>query len=607
MSRPILHPTRQLHEPKCFDGSRPRRGWAKVAVFVIMLAVISGLVYFGNILGASDQARGISDEPVKKPVRGELLITVVEDGNMESASNEDVKCQVAGGSSILWIVADGEYVNEGDKIVELDSSSLEDQISSQKNVFNAAKASLIQAQQDYEVALISVREYEEGTYKKDLQDHDKEITISQENLRSAESALEHAQMMFRKGYVSSNELDAQKFAVQRAELELASAETAKKVLEEFTKAKKLEELKSQADIAEARKDSEGAAFALEESRLNKLEAQKENCIIMAPQSGMIVYANERGSRFGGGQGAQIEEGASVRERQTMVRLPDLSKMQVKVNVHESKVEELKAGMPATIVVQGQKYRGVVQSIANQPEQTSWFQGNVKEYATIVKIDGDAEGLKPGMTSEVTILVARLQDVLYLPLACVVESKGRYYVWKSINGKPTRHEVQVGLSNESFVAINGGIDDETEVFENPMQFEQRYRSSNSEADSEDAAVDDFAGAAVPAASAEKGPAAKGGRPPQAGQGDRGAPQASGDRGASSPSGGRGEGGSSAGGQGGRGGDPSAFFDRLDSDKDGSISEEELPSFLKDRLTDIDTDGDKAISKEEFSEALKKMSQ
>ena len=66
-------------------------------------------------------------------------------------------------------------------------------------------------------------------------------------------------------------------------------------------------------------------------------------------------------------------------------------------------------------------------------------------------------------------------------------------------------------------------------------------------------------------------------------------------------------SSSRGRGGRGGDPSAFFDRLDSDKDGSISEEELPSFLKDRLTDIDTDGDKAISKEEFSEALKKMSQ
>ena len=592
MSRPILQPTRtQLHDPQCFGGSYPRRGWAKVAIFVIMLAVISGLVYFGNILGASDQGRSMSDEPVKKPIRGELLITVVEDGNMESASNKDVKCQVAGGSSILWIVPDGEYVNEGDRIVELDSSSLEDQISSQKNVFNNAKATLIQAQQDYQVALISVREYEEGTYKKDLQDHDKEITISQENLRSAESALEHAQMMFRKGYVSSNELDAQKFAVQRAQLELASAETAKTVLEQFTKAKKLEELQSQADIAEARKDSEEAAFALEESRLERLEAQKENCIITAPQSGMIVYANDRGSRFGGGQGASIEEGATVRERQNIIRLPDLSKMQVKVNVHESKVEELQAGMPASIVVQGQKYRGVVESIANQPEQTSWFQGNVKEYATIVKIDGDAEGLKPGMTSEVTILVARLQDVLYLPLACVVESKGMYYVWKSVSGEPKRHKVQVGLSNESFVEIKSGIDDETEVFENPMQFEQRYISSNSEAVSEEV-EDDFAGTTVPAKSAEKS-MPKGSGAPQAGQCNQGA---------ASSGGGRGGAGASSGS---RSSDPSALFDRLDKDKDGSISEEELPSFLKDRLSGIDTDGDKAISKEEFSEGLKSM--
>ena len=397
--------------------------------------------------------------------------------------------------------------------------------------------------------------------------------------------------MFRKGYVSSNELDAQKFAVQRAQLELASAETAKTVLEQFTKAKKLEELQSQADIAEARKDSEEAAFALEESRLERLEAQKENCIITAPQSGMIVYANDRGSRFGGGQGASIEEGATVRERQNIIRLPDLSKMQVKVNVHESKVEELQAGMPASIVVQGQKYRGVVESIANQPEQTSWFQGNVKEYATIVKIDGDAEGLKPGMTSEVTILVARLQDVLYLPLACVVESKGMYYVWKSVSGEPKRHKVQVGLSNESFVEIKSGIDDETEVFENPMQFEQRYISSNSEAVSEEA-EDDFAGATVPAKSAEKS-MPKGSGAPQAGQGNQGA---------ASSGGGRGGAGASSGS---RSSDPSALFDRLDKDKDGSISEEELPSFLKDRLSGIDTDGDKAISKEEFSEGLKSM--
>ena len=125
----------------------------------------------------------------------------------------------------------------------------------------------------------------------------------------------------------------------------------------------------------------------------------------------------------------------------------------------------------------------------------------------------------------------------------------------------------------------------------MQFEQRYISSNGEAVSEEA-EDDFAGATVPAKSAEKS-MPKGSGAPKAGQGDQGA---------ASSGGGRGGAGASSGS---RSSDPSAFFDRLDKDKDGSISEEELPSFLKDRLSGIDTDGDKAISKEEFSEGLKSM--
>ena len=61
-------------------------------------------------------------------VQGDLLVTVTEDGTLESAANVEVKCEVAGGSSILWIIDDGENVKKGDKIIELDSSTLEDQI-----------------------------------------------------------------------------------------------------------------------------------------------------------------------------------------------------------------------------------------------------------------------------------------------------------------------------------------------------------------------------------------------------------------------------------------------------------------------------------------------
>ena len=58
--------------------------------------------------------------------------------------------------------------------------------------------------------------------------------------------------------------------------------------------------------------------------------------------------------------------------QALVRLPDLSKMQVKVTIHESKVDQLRSGMSARVVIQDQEYEGKVISVANQPERTSWF-------------------------------------------------------------------------------------------------------------------------------------------------------------------------------------------------------------------------------------------
>ena len=79
-------------------------------------------------------------------------------------------------------------------------------------------------------------------------------------------------------------------------------------------------------------------------------------------------------------------------------------MQVNVKVHESKVEMLEPGLRAIVRVQGQDLKGRVEFVANQPEQGSFMAAKVQEYSTIVRIDGEQTGLKPGMTAEATILV-----------------------------------------------------------------------------------------------------------------------------------------------------------------------------------------------------------
>lgn len=397
--------------------------------------------------------------------RGELVVTITEDGNLESADNLDIKCEVAGGSTILWIVEDGKTVTQGDPLVRLESSQLEEQISLEKIAYEKARASHIQADKDYETAKISVQEYLEGTFRQSLQDMEAKITIAMANLRSAENSLEHTDRMFRKGYVNSLQLEAQQFAVERAKLDLESAKTAKFVLEEFTKRKTLTTLNSQFSAAEAKKNSEKAAFELEEARLKRLEGYLKKCRIEAPKTGMAVYANENRGRWGNQQ-SEIKEGAQVRDQQTILRLPDLGKMQVKVTVHESKVERIQRGMRAGIRIQGREFQGSVISVATQPEPGSWFSAAVKEYATIVKVDGQSEHLLPGMTAEVEILVAHLKNVITVPVAAVFELAGHTFCYVTTGDKVDRRAVEVGLSNDKFVELKKGVEEGDTVVLNP---------------------------------------------------------------------------------------------------------------------------------------------
>ncbi len=592
-----------------FDAVAPDRrngaGRWLVRAFVALVVVGLGAAGYAMLtqnLGADDNTGMLTHEVQRR----DLLITITEDGYLESASNLDIKCEVAGGSTILEIVEDGKLVEKGELLARLDSSQLEEQISQQNITFEKANATYIQAEKDHKVAEIALQEYLEGTYRLQLQDLETQITIALENLRAAENTLRHTERMFRKGYVSPLQRDSQQFAVERSKLELESARTAKDVLQRFTRMKTVEELQAQRDIAEAKKKSEKAGFELEKARLSRLQAQLTKCVIYAPQAGMVVYANEQSRhRFGSQQSGQVEEGATVREQQTMFRLPDLTEMQVKVAVHESKVDQVARGLRARIRIQDRECQGTVLSVANQPESTSFFSANVKEYATIVKIDGEQEGLKPGMTAEAEILIDHLKDVVTLPVAAIVEQRGKMYCWVKLSKRIERRSLVLGLSNDKFVEIKDGVAPGEHVILNPRAVVADANDQRDEAETVDVEKDfgsapkglpPESGRAAGPPRREGPPGAGGPRPPRAsGPRDGAAPDASGpDR-----RGGPGQRGPGQGGPGQRGPGRGGRGDlmQLDKDGDGKVSREEAPEGMRRFFDRLDGNGDGFIDKAE----------
>ena len=159
-------------------------------------------------------------------------------------------------------------------------------------------------------------------------------------------------------------------------------------------------------------------------------------------------------------------------------------MQVKVAVHESKIESLKRGMRAQVKIQDKIFTGTLESIANQPEPTSFFNATVKEYAAIVRIDGETKALRPGMTAEVEILVAHLKDALTLPVACVVEQRGGFFCWVKQGNAPERRPLVLGPSNDQFVEVKDGVSEGEEVLLNPRAVLPDAREDGSAAEPED---------------------------------------------------------------------------------------------------------------------------
>jgi multidrug resistance efflux pump len=559
-----------------------RRGSASRPLIAGLVAagLLTGVVVLGPDLLRATGLIGEESGPAvitHKVQRENLLITVTEDGNLESARNVDVKCEVLGGSTILWLIPDGTQVEKGQEIIRLDASGIEEQLRAQKGIYEKAVAAKIKAEKDASAASIAVQEYIEGTFVKEKQLVASQITVAMENLRSAQNILEHSQRMARKGFATPLQVEADQFAVRRAELDLDAAKTSELVLEKFTRAKMMEELEARRDAAIALAASEQANVELEKSKLDRLAAQFDKCIITAPQSGMAIYYKEN-SRWGSNSSG-IEEGAQVRERQTIVQIPDLAQMQAQVPVFEAFIDQVRPGMRAHLKVLDREFQGVVTSISNQPSSKSFFQAQVKEYPTVVRIEGDATGLRPGLTAEVEILCGEVQNALTVPVTAVLTQAGKQYCWVQTPSGPERRTVVVGLTNNRFYEVKDGVSEGEEVIVNPRAVVTEARESEKTEGPEETDTRSRFGdqPQTPAGTAApQGPAA--GAAPGAGNG--GAPA-------------------------GQRRPPS--FSEMDTNKDGKLTKDEVPGRMADFFDNMDADKDGSLTESELAAARRNMQQ
>lgn len=318
----------------------------------------------------------------------------------------------------------------------------------------------------------------DGEAKQKLRKLEDDLQVAQKELGQATTALEGTRRLFSKGFVPKTEITRDEISHESARLKVQTAETAQALFLKYEFLRSAEE--SLSKYAEAVRELDKARrvaiskLAQARARLNSVRGQYEvqsrqrrdlheqlaKCTLRAQKSGLVVYGANRDDGGYIGNQEPIREGATVRERQAIITIPDMTRMAVNVKIHESYIKKVKKGQKARITVDAfpdQTLTGEIIKVGVLPDsQNRWMNPDLKVYLTSVAIDGTHDWVKPGMSAKVEILVNRLDDVIYVPIQAVVPEDGKQVCYVKSGGSVQRRELQVGEFTDEFIEVQQGL-------------------------------------------------------------------------------------------------------------------------------------------------------
>jgi HlyD family secretion protein len=436
------------------------------------------------------------DQPMFEVRKGPLTISIIESGTIRAREQEIITSEVEGQTTLIYLVEEGMRVKEGDLLAELDASTLQDSLVEQQIRVQNAEAAFVRARETlavtrnksesdislaelkYRFAIEDLDQYREGQYKQELMEAVSKIQLAQEELVVASNRLVWSEKLHDENYLSEADRDADKLALNRAELDVNLAKEDKKLLEHFTHKRQLAQLESDvdqekqalarakleatADIVqgEAELKAKEAEWGQQQAKEKKIIEQIAKTKIVAPRDGLAVYATSAKASWRGNS-EPLEAGQTVRERQELIYLPTADDMIAVLQIHESSLDKLRVGLPVVITVdalrEGSRFTGKVARIAPLPDAASmWMNPDLKVYRTEVQIEGRQPTLRTGMSCMAEILVERHGDAVFLPVQAVLRVNGAPTVYVRKRGRFNPISIEVGMDNGSMIHVLSGI-------------------------------------------------------------------------------------------------------------------------------------------------------
>ena len=493
-----------------------RAKWARriLALAVCLSAGVALAVYYEplmqrlhSLMGSQD-AGALANIQTYTARRGELRITLVEEGKLRAVKNHTIRMGTSG--VITWLAEAGAKVKKGDRLATLDTKQIEDQIhtwesdleNQSKQKENAEKAIPIaktagdakigNAETALAAAKLALKQYTTLDAPKKLNDMENAVNDARTKLAEQQKKTRDIQTQLddmldegdaKKTIESNLALARQSEATLKRGVD--TAEDQRKLYRSYTytqdmATKQRAVANAELAVVEAKVTAANDVLAKEgevnrykssmnniQNNINRYKTNIERSTATAPADGLVFYGGSDLERYGMSDDS-IKVGAQVWSDMTIMSIPDLSAFLVNFPVAEVYRGRVSTGMSATITIDavpGLVMNGKLTTVSSvSRNKVQYDSSSPPVYDATLSLDVADPRMVAGMTVQVEIVTASLKDVIFVPVEAVFNEEGKTAVFLWVDPDPKdpkkarieKHPVYIGQASDHFVQILGGV-------------------------------------------------------------------------------------------------------------------------------------------------------
>lgn len=500
------------------NSERPRRRTGRIVGWKFSLLVVFAILLGGDIAAMSLRPSVRLDDSDFVTIQPDTFQEMMTSrGTLEAISSRRVHSECHWTVSILSLVPEGTWVEEGDIVCVLDSAEIEEFLRSREISLIKANAAVTASLKQEEIqraaaerrlsdakyalqtAEFELQEYIDGKYPQQIQQLQKNIDVTEVQSETASDDLRFISRMWMMGMANRAERDAASLVATSQTEQLRRLQTQQQLLEKYTHPKIERQLKYRVDnyrlglvrteltnsLIETRTKMNALA---DERRLQIYEryaaSAKESiaaCTMRAPRAGRVIHANNWYLRSRGIR--TIEEGKSVYFSQPIFEIPDESEFKVSFPVDEALITKVSQGMPVEVRLTGYEddvVAGTVTSIPMYARTRSPYGTEIKEYwleATLHPTDAQWQNMHPQMDADVTFAITNLPNAISVPRSSVVREGSQTFVWLQHGESLMKCAVRAGTIANDKVVILSGLHPGDRIVQDPQSAVGLLRQDN----------------------------------------------------------------------------------------------------------------------------------